>query len=210
MPLPASPTIPYHTILKGKNKRCIFKLCRKVQSQKEVMILAPSCNSLKMNKHIHWHTTQVFQSCQNDVELIRKTERQEKYIGWITGTVTILLFYILINCSFVQVGERLLAGKILAASPLDFCVSSIDSEEHKETARSLGPSQRMKYLRLDIVKSNIYDQENMRGQRWTLPVHALWCVIATKVIYRLAHKRKCVFREVRIKTNLNLIWLVRK
>ena len=28
-------------------------------------------------------------------------------------------------------------------------------------------------------------------------------VIVTKVIYRLAHKRKCVFRDVRIKTKIS-------
>ena len=46
----------------------------------------------------------------------------------------------------------------------------------------------------------------MRGQRGTLPVHVLRYVIVTKVIYRLAHKQKSVFRDVRIKTNLILIW----
>ena len=55
-----------------------------------------------------------------------------------------------------------------------------------------------------------FNQENMRGQRGTLPVHALWYVIATKVIYRLALKRKYVFRDVRIKANRDLMWLVRK
>ena len=34
--------------------------------------------------------------------------------------------------------------------------------------------------------------------------------IATKVIYRLALKRTYVFRDVRIKANLDLMWLVRK
>ena len=48
-----------------------------------------------------------------------------------------------------------------------------------------------------------YFQENMRGQRGTLPVHALWYVIVTKVIYRLAHKRKYVFRDVSIKTKVS-------
>ena len=42
----------------------------------------------------------------------------------------------------------------------------------------------------------------------TLPVHALWCIIATKAIYRLALKQKYVFREVRAKANLHLMWLV--
>ena len=46
-------------------------------------------------------------------------------------------------------------------------------------------------------------QENMRGQRGTLPVMGLRYVTATKVIYRLAHKRKCVFRDVRIKTEVS-------
>ena len=46
-------------------------------------------------------------------------------------------------------------------------------------------------------------QENMRRKRGTLPVMGLWYVIVTKVIYRLAHKRKCVFRDVRIKTKVS-------
>ena len=46
----------------------------------------------------------------------------------------------------------------------------------------------------------------MREQKGTLIVYALWYVIVTKVIYRLAHKRKCVFRDVRIKTTLSSIW----
>ena len=53
---------------------------------------------------------------------------------------------------------------------------------------------------------NDENQENMRGQKGTLPVYALWYVTVTKVIYRLAHKRKCVFRDVRIKTTLSSIW----
>ena len=48
-----------------------------------------------------------------------------------------------------------------------------------------------------------YIQENMRGQRGTLPVIGLWYVIVIKVIYRLAHKRKCVFWDVRIKTKVS-------
>ena len=44
-------------------------------------------------------------------------------------------------------------------------------------------------------------QENMRGQRGRIPVMGL--VIVTKVIYRLAHKRKCVSRDVRIKTEVS-------
>ena len=43
----------------------------------------------------------------------------------------------------------------------------------------------------------------MRGQRGTLAVHALRYVDSTKVIYRLALKRKSVFRDVRIKANLD-------
>ena len=43
-----------------------------------------------------------------------------------------------------------------------------------------------------------------------IPVHALWDVIVTKVIYGLALKRKYVFRDVRIKANLDLMWLVHK
>ena len=49
---------------------------------------------------------------------------------------------------------------------------------------------------------NILPQENMRGQRGTLPVIALWYVIVAKVIYRLAHKRKCVFRDVALRLRL--------
>ena len=45
--------------------------------------------------------------------------------------------------------------------------------------------------------------ENMRGQRVTLLVMGLWYVIVTKVIYRLACKRKYVFRDVRIKTKVS-------
>ena len=46
-------------------------------------------------------------------------------------------------------------------------------------------------------------KKNMRGQRGTLPVMGFWYVIVTKVIYGLAYKRKCVFRDVRIKTNVS-------
>ena len=46
-----------------------------------------------------------------------------------------------------------------------------------------------------------FEQENMWGQIGTLPVMALWYV--AKVIYRLAHKRKCVFRDVRLKTKVS-------
>ena len=57
-----------------------------------------------------------------------------------------------------------------------------------------------------IYKSVI--QEKVRGQRGTLPVHALGYVHSTKVSYRLALERKGVFRDIRIKANLDLIWLV--
>ena len=50
----------------------------------------------------------------------------------------------------------------------------------------------------------------MRGQRGTLPNHALGYVNSTKVIYRLALERKRVFRDVRIKAHLDLMWLVSK
>ena len=53
-------------------------------------------------------------------------------------------------------------------------------------------------------------QEKMKGQRGTLPVHALGYVNSKKVIYRLAFERKGVFRDVRIKANLDLMWLVSK
>ena len=59
----------------------------------------------------------------------------------------------------------------------------------------------------DIACQKILPQyKRTRGERGTLPVYALWYVIVTKVIYRLAHKRKCVLRDVRIKTTLSLIW----
>ena len=46
-------------------------------------------------------------------------------------------------------------------------------------------------------------QENMRGQRGTLPVMGLRSVIVSKVTYRLVHKRKCVFQDVCIKTKVS-------
>ena len=51
-------------------------------------------------------------------------------------------------------------------------------------------------------------QEKMRGQRGTLPVKALGYVDSTKVIYRLALEQKSVFRDVCIKSNFDLMWLV--
>ena len=56
------------------------------------------------------------------------------------------------------------------------------------------------------------DQEKMREQRETLPVHALGYVNSTKVNYELALEveRKDVFRDVRTKANLHLMWLVSK
>ena len=50
---------------------------------------------------------------------------------------------------------------------------------------------------------NDVSQENMRGQRGSLPVMGLGYVIVTKAIYRLAHKRKCVFRDVYINTKVS-------
>ena len=40
-------------------------------------------------------------------------------------------------------------------------------------------------------------QKKMRGQKGTLPVHALGYVNSTKGIYRLALEQKGVFRDVR-------------
>ena len=51
-------------------------------------------------------------------------------------------------------------------------------------------------------------QEKMRGQRRTFPVYALRYVDSIKVIYSLALARKGVFQYVRIKANLDLMWLV--
>ena len=45
----------------------------------------------------------------------------------------------------------------------------------------------------------------MRGQRGTLPVHALGYVNSAKVSYRSG-----VFQDVRIKAYLDLMWLVSK
>ena len=59
-----------------------------------------------------------------------------------------------------------------------------------------------------VIQHNLSNQENMRGQRGTLSVHALGYVDSTKVIYRLALERKDVFRDVRIKANFDLMWLV--
>ena len=61
----------------------------------------------------------------------------------------------------------------------------------------------LRTLRLKFSQKDTIYQENMRGQRGTLPVHTLWYVIVTKVIYRLVHKQKCVFRDVRIKTKVS-------
>ena len=51
-------------------------------------------------------------------------------------------------------------------------------------------------------------QEKIRGQRGKLPVQPLGYVNCTKVIYRRALERKSVFRDVRIKANLDLMFLV--
>ena len=51
-------------------------------------------------------------------------------------------------------------------------------------------------------------QEKIRGQRGKLPVQPLGYVNCTKVIYRGAFERKSVFRDVRIKANLDLMFLV--
>ena len=51
-------------------------------------------------------------------------------------------------------------------------------------------------------------QEKIRGQRGKLPVQPLGYVNCTKVTYRGALERKSVFRDVRIKANLDLMFLV--
>ena len=53
--------------------------------------------------------------------------------------------------------------------------------------------------------SVIVDGMVWQKKRGTLPVHALRYVNSTKVIYRLAFGRKGVFRDVRIKANLDLM-----
>ena len=42
----------------------------------------------------------------------------------------------------------------------------------------------------------------------TLSVHALGYVDSTTAIYKLALERKDVFQDVRLKANLDLMWLV--
>ena len=65
-------------------------------------------------------------------------------------------------------------------------------------------------FQLGLFAYDQINQDNMRGQRATLPVHTLWYAIASKVIYRFALKRKYFFWDVRIKANLDLMWLVGK
>ena len=52
-------------------------------------------------------------------------------------------------------------------------------------------------------------QEKMRGQRGRLPDHALGYVDSTKVINSFRRKRKSVFRDVCIKANLELMYLIK-
>ena len=52
-------------------------------------------------------------------------------------------------------------------------------------------------------------QEKIKGQRGKLPVQPLGYVNCTKVIYRGALERKSVFRDVRIKANLDLLFSVK-
>ena len=59
-------------------------------------------------------------------------------------------------------------------------------------------------------KVNADKHNQMRAQRGTLLVYALGYVNSTKVIYRLALERKGVFRDVRVKANLGLMWSVSK
>ena len=55
----------------------------------------------------------------------------------------------------------------------------------------------------------VLSRENER-QRGRLLVQALGYVNSTKVIYRWATERKSVFRDVRIKANLDLMFLVKQ
>ena len=55
---------------------------------------------------------------------------------------------------------------------------------------------------------DMFIQEKIRGQRGKLPVQPLGYVNCTKVIYRGSLERKSVFRDVRIKANLDLMFLV--
>ena len=50
----------------------------------------------------------------------------------------------------------------------------------------------------------------MRGQRETLQVQTLGYVNSTKAIYRSALERKGVFRDICVKANFDLMWLVSK
>lgn len=56
---------------------------------------------------------------------------------------------------------------------------------------------------------HIVHQEKIRGQRGKLPVQTFGYVNSAKVIYRWALERKSVFRDVRIKANLDLMFLVK-
>ena len=58
-------------------------------------------------------------------------------------------------------------------------------------------------------QNNMLRQEKIRGQRGKLPVQPLGYVNSTKVIYGGALERKFVFREVRIKADLDLMFLVK-
>ena len=51
--------------------------------------------------------------------------------------------------------------------------------------------------------------EKIRGQRGKLPVQPLGYVNSTKVTYGGALERKYVFRDVRIKADLDLMFLVK-
>ena len=54
-----------------------------------------------------------------------------------------------------------------------------------------------------------FPQEKIRGQRGKLPVQPLGYVNSTQVIYGGALERKYVFRDVRIKADLDLMFLVK-
>ena len=63
-------------------------------------------------------------------------------------------------------------------------------------------------LEISGVRYKLY-QEKIRGQRGKLAVQLLGYVNSTKVIYGGALERKYVFRDVRIKADLDLMFLVK-
>ena len=59
------------------------------------------------------------------------------------------------------------------------------------------------------IDKNYQNQEKIRGQREKLPVQPLGYVNSTKVIHGGALERKYVFRDVRIKADHDLMFLVK-